>query len=1209
MDGGFSKRSGNHSARFHVASASGRTPSENNLCDISVQTGEKFFMEVLKDQLTPIGNPVRIELDHDYIKKMGFNVKQNPRPGCEDDTSNLGLRRVESDFSCDVSNLSNDSSQCSSSDLFHGFQTCTYMRGTSENPQSGKVKFLCSFGGKIMPRPGDGKLRYVGGETRIISIRKDLSWREFMRKTINICGAPHIIKYQLPGEDLDALISVSSEEDLRNMIDEYYGVDKTDGTQRLRIFLIPLNEADSCSLDTIGLQGSSEYQYFVAVNNIQDPSPKESSSGNSLSSQVGCQLDRLPSFLKDSPFLQVDTLDGAGIQKATGIYKNCSNSQPSVSFQIASSSPIYSPPLSPKLVQQREMRHSQKQSFEDHFISDQLSENHYDLDRGYLMNMDVPTFHPNINGCESAGHPFCEKSFLQEKLFHFEKFIKQQEDLVSWITDSNESASSMQGMPHAFLDPMLQGIGERNISGLVQSNGSHAELKKSVVPENSFQRNVQEGQPWFQQMLINHSDILSELQRTALMASDMGPEFSIYGNYAESCEINNAMSESSHQLDGENISAERIKRTSNGELQYCVKHDLGGCASNFLDEKGNHPPQPMNYHQKNSNAASQTNSQLQDNDLNFSIVSSPTISSPVAEAVESSLPTALLFSPSIDLDKTKQLSLGNQFDGTTSEDHINFYHQNHCLLEARQSNLITVDNNRMTFAPTASSPEDSSRVLIPETSVERKEENIIPVETHGDISLSSLAALHLPRTIGTRLSKDYGGQGVKGYSEAAPAPRISEDSNSLVYEKSENDQVYRQQFSLLDQDMVNYFDPRARNIELGNCDHETAKLEHVDPITNMYHNVPVEVLVTVEDVADRVPFDIPVAPTIMPHVIENKIEEVLENSSGRVASLNSTESECEDVKDDEIDTDGSLSDAAIAEIEAGVYDLQIIKNADLEELWELGSGTFGTVFHGKWRGTDVAIKRIKKNCFSGKLSEQDRLTKDFWREAQILSKLHHPNVVAFYGVVPDGGGGSLATVTEFMVNGSLRHVLLQKDRTLDHRRKLIIALDAAFGMEYLHSKNIIHFDLKCDNLLVNLRDPQRPICKVGDFGLSRIKCNTLVSGGVRGTLPWMAPELLNGSTTRVSEKVDVFSFGIAMWEIITGEEPYANMHCGAIIGGILNNTLRPPIPEHCDAQWRKLMEQCWSADPSQRPSFTEIANRLRSMSMALQSKGQARANR
>ncbi|AQL04539.1 Protein kinase superfamily protein with octicosapeptide/Phox/Bem1p domain [Zea mays] len=156
-------------------------------------------------------------------------------------------------------------------------------------------------------------------------------------------------------------------------------------------------------------------------------------------------------------------------------------------------------------------------------------------------------------------------------------------------------------------------------------------------------------------------------------------------------------------------------------------------------------------------------------------------------------------------------------------------------------------------------------------------------------------------------------------------------------------------------------------------------------------------------------------------------------------------------------------------------------------------------------------------------------------------------------------------------------------------------MDTAFGMEYLHSKNIVHFDLKSDNLLVNLRDPQRPICKVGDLGLSKVKCQTLISGGVRGTLPWMAPELLNGSSSLVSEKVDVFSFGIVLWELLTGEEPYADLHYGVIIGGIVSNTLRPPVPDSCDPEWRSLMEQCWSTEPSERPNFTEVVNRLRSM--------------
>jgi tRNA A-37 threonylcarbamoyl transferase component Bud32 len=363
--------------------------------------------------------------------------------------------------------------------------------------------------------------------------------------------------------------------------------------------------------------------------------------------------------------------------------------------------------------------------------------------------------------------------------------------------------------------------------------------------------------------------------------------------------------------------------------------------------------------------------------------------------------------------------------------------------------------------------------------------------------------------------------------------------------------------------------------------------------------------VAVEDVTGVVPSHQKSSIVHTPHNFD-EAESDLSPSHTEVEST-IPESDLEDFKDDQTDMNDFLSDVMIAEMEASIYGLQIIKNVDLEELMELGSGTYGTVYHGKWRGTDVAIKRIKKSCFAGRSSEQERLAKDFWREAQILSNLHHPNVLAFYGIVPDGDGGTLATVTEYMVNGSLRHVLVKNNRLLDRRKKLIIAMDAAFGMEYLHSKNIVHFDLKCDNLLVNLRDPQRPICKVGDFGLSRIKRNTLVSGGVRGTLPWMAPELLNGNSSRVSEKVDVFSFGISMWELLTGEEPYADMHCGAIIGGIVKNTLRPPIPERCDPEWRKLMEECWSRDPECRPSFTEITSRLRSMSMATQGKGNYQA--
>ncbi|KAK4769460.1 hypothetical protein SAY86_027610 [Trapa natans] len=135
-----------------------------------------------------------------------------------------------------------------------------------------KVKFLCNFGGKIMLRPSDGILRYVGGKTRIISFRKDMSFNDLVQKMVETYGQSVVIKYQLPEEDLDALVSVLCPEDLDNMMDEY---DKllerfSDGSAKLRVFLFSASELDHSGHVQLRDSHDNGQRYMEAVNGVMD---------------------------------------------------------------------------------------------------------------------------------------------------------------------------------------------------------------------------------------------------------------------------------------------------------------------------------------------------------------------------------------------------------------------------------------------------------------------------------------------------------------------------------------------------------------------------------------------------------------------------------------------------------------------------------------------------------------------------------------------------------------------------------------------------------------------------------------------------------------------------------------------------------------------------------------------------------------------------
>ncbi|XP_075522142.1 RAF-like serine/threonine-protein kinase 20 isoform X1 [Primulina tabacum] len=1073
--------------------------------------------------------------------------------------------------------------------------------GASEGSHSGKMKFLCSFGGKILPRPSDGKLRFVGGETRIISIPKNISWEELSNKTGRIFNQPHSIKYQLPGEDLDALISVSSDEDMQNMIEEYYGSENLEGSQRPRIFLIPSDEPETyCALDTASIKQSDPgSHYVIAVNGIAEA---DCSSQKYNSSQISvCETVHLipnsesnPNYEKisSSPLCPLETNHGLGVSHPT-------------EFLSESHNLFSSPSLTHVPNRLADLKFDKKTAFKSTALLGSVEDpgafgtvqmpipsgesmcytdshgNTLQMTHLILQGENLTPSEIEHNNSKPKQH--CHDAVaIMERELGLENPLPQPSMSVGIFSASNNSSGCYRGMPHAFSDSKLQEQGQKY--GCSSQEGATQSFSLNLGRPQSSSHIVEDaflGKPGQFHDSVGFIDAQFQTKE-----SNAEPSFPVSGDTLISPFGSDLWKKFESNYDANSHVEKCSSKNEDLRKQGFILNE-NGCSSRYGGQ---------NNHECNGNF-----SYCGENLLSSKV---PMVAVELAKKMENvnieAAPLDCLGSPKQDRRISSCLvDLSSVTNPTTLND---------SEIKQSHSNYMGETFGGVTRAETESYS-SWTRNLEVGGLIHNSEEQHPDENCYGYILSGLSSDLVLPEVL---VCESFEGSRVAG-NELCKVRRPEDlhrqaalDNTSLnrmphnhsLVQNHMRDSLYPREFSLLDDELPNNSDHRVEmsaNVGLSDKPRELQDVLIFDnPELHQQKPFPA---------AQNLGVDLSHAEFPSPDTVasEGSYAVNIQSSTEAQSLVHNTVAEVD--ANAECDEEGLFSDAMIAEMEADLYGLQIIKNADLEELRELGSGMYGTVYHGKWRGTDVAIKRIKKTCFLGKSSDQEQLTKDFWREAQILSNLHHPNVVAFYGVVPDGAGGTLATVTEFMANGSLRNALIKKDKVLDHRKKLMIAMDAAFGMEYLHSKNIVHFDLKCDNLLVNLRDLQRPICKVGDFGLSRIKRNTLVSGGVRGSLPWMAPELLNGSTIRVSEKVDVFSFGISLWEILTGEEPYSNMHCGAIIGGIVKDTLRPLVPEWCDPDWRKLMEQCWSADPDSRPSFTEIANHLRSMSAALQAKG------
>ncbi|KAL2484013.1 Octicosapeptide/Phox/Bem1p family protein [Forsythia ovata] len=140
--------------------------------------------------------------------------------------------------------------------------------------QQPRVRFMCSFGGKILPRPHDNQLRYVGGDTRIVAVHRHITFSSLLSKLSKLSGTTNIsIKYQLPSEDLDSLITVTTDEDIENMMEENDRLSQNHKTTRLRVFLFSTDAISRASSISSLLDGSAKRQnwFFDALNGGSGP--------------------------------------------------------------------------------------------------------------------------------------------------------------------------------------------------------------------------------------------------------------------------------------------------------------------------------------------------------------------------------------------------------------------------------------------------------------------------------------------------------------------------------------------------------------------------------------------------------------------------------------------------------------------------------------------------------------------------------------------------------------------------------------------------------------------------------------------------------------------------------------------------------------------------------------------------------------------------
>ncbi|KAG9483660.1 RAF proto-oncogene serine/threonine-protein kinase isoform X3 [Eleutherodactylus coqui] len=252
----------------------------------------------------------------------------------------------------------------------------------------------------------------------------------------------------------------------------------------------------------------------------------------------------------------------------------------------------------------------------------------------------------------------------------------------------------------------------------------------------------------------------------------------------------------------------------------------------------------------------------------------------------------------------------------------------------------------------------------------------------------------------------------------------------------------------------------------------------------------------------------------------------------------------------------------------------------------IGSGSFGTVYKGKWHG-DVAVKILK---VTDPTPEQ---LQAFRNEVAVLRKTRHVNILLFMGYMTKE---NLAIVTQWCEGSSLYKHLHVQETKFQMFQLIDIARQTAQGMDYLHAKNIIHRDMKSNNIFLH----EGLTVKIGDFGLATVKSRWSGSQQVEqptGSILWMAPEVIRlQDNNPFSFQSDVYSYGIVLYELMTGELPYSHIRDrDQIIFLVGRGCLVPDLSKlykNCPKAMKRLVADCMQKVKDERPLFPQILSSI-----------------